>query len=102
MWCRLVLKIFIGRSRLNVITFYSGERNDAEWNDTFKLCDFLYNMFVDNYGFYKFEMEDKVVKFTSNVGIEKVPYPIGLGEVTIQYLTYETDGMGGGRKNYAH
>ena len=54
-------------------------------------------MFIGNSGVYSFETEDKVIKFTSNVGNNCVPYAVSYDEKNIyfmsdkfQFISYES------------
>ena len=44
-------------------------------------------MFIGNNDVYSFETEDKIMKFTSNVGNNCVPYAVGYGTNNIYYLS---------------
>ena len=64
-------------------------RNDSKWDGNtilLKLQEKKY-MFIGNIGVYTFETEDKIVKFTSNVGNNQVPYACAYSERNIYYLS---------------
>ena len=44
-------------------------------------------MFIGNTGVYTFEIEDKIVKFTSNMGNNVVLYACAYGKRNIYYLS---------------
>ena len=87
-WEGLVKNIFIGKSCLNEMTEYSGAKDDSKWDGNTILLEIVDKkyIFVGNIGVYSFETEDKIIKFTSNVGNNCVPYPVAYGEKNIYYM----------------
>ena len=75
-WEGIVKNVFIGKSCLNEMTEFSGARNDSVWDGNTILLELQEKkyMFIGNSGVYTFETEDKIIKFTSNVGNNCVPY----------------------------
>ena len=87
-WEGEVKDIFIGKSCLNEMTEFSGARDDSIWDGNtilLKLDEKKY-MFIGNSGIYSFETEDNIIKFTSNVGNNCVPYAVSYGEKNIYYM----------------
>ena len=95
-WEGNVLNIFIGKSHLNDMTEFSGARDDSKWDGNSILLELrdgtLDKASTSSYMFigecvYTFETEDKIIKFTSNVGNNQVPYVVAYGERNIYYLS---------------
>ena len=87
-WEGLVKDIFIAKSCLNEMTEFSGARDDSIWDGNtilLELEDEKYT-FIGNNGVCSFETEDKIIKFTSNVGNNCVPYAVAYGEKNIYYM----------------
>ena len=87
-WEGLVKNIFIGKSCLNEMTINSGARDNSIWDGNTILLEIenKKNIFIGNSGVFSFETEDKIIKFTSNVGNNCVPYAVAYGDENIYYL----------------
>ena len=110
-WEGNVLNIFIGKSHLNDMTEFSGARDDSIWDGNSILLELeaiedevsinqqaneeqpqksvstSTYIIIGNRGVYSFQTEDKIFKFTSNVGNNQVPYAVAYGERNIYYLS---------------
>ena len=80
-WSGSVLKIFIGKNYINGI---SGAGDSIGNSILLEVEEKKYMMVGESV--YTFETDDKIIKFTSNVGNNDVPYPIAYGERNIYYL----------------
>ena len=71
------------------MTEFSGARNDPIWDGNTILLELEEKkyMFIGSDGVYSFKTEDKIIKFTSNVGNSCVPYAVGYGEKNIYYMS---------------
>ena len=70
------------------MTKFLAARNEATWDGISFLLELEEKnyIFIGNCCVYTFETEDKIIKFTSNVGNNSLPYAVAYGERNICYM----------------